>query len=488
LRPWGYWAHRIGARHAASRMSRARSRSPLPADSLKISRTIAGFGRYASKRPDGLRVDRDGCMKLDDIMNSWGDRHGLRETDILHAVRRHMFREHEHGGSLRFAIDGDHDGGIVIRVMPKEDEDRVDRRRRHASPQNGVLFPAVGMRPPEKRIPKKIGSVTKAPVPTRPRPINATKTPALADKLSMSLDDLISTNEVIDLEADDTNEARQQRVRHSFRQMGLTPETMHLRRPPQDRDRHGEGRNGKGGDRPETRGRNRGGWSAAERMHRYISWIAKAGFKELGLQQQAGGWLELAGIAAAVTRNRKDLGDFDAEKLKMYIQETDVDGRFEINGCQLRKVDKADRRRRDSQRSPFEPSAPTGQAAVREPLEMLEVSSSASSGRHRRRSRSLSLGSDSDRLGADEEDDALAAKCQNLRVSGDMEDVKPEIKTELRPNRGTVQIPTPDPPPGEYWTQYKDEGDKGLFWWFYDGPLGQWWVGQDGGEPLQYCG
>ena len=65
--------------------------SPLPADSLKISRTIAGFGkalssrsvratecrgkgaqlayvkrgRYVSKRPDGLRVDRDGCMKLD---------------------------------------------------------------------------------------------------------------------------------------------------------------------------------------------------------------------------------------------------------------------------------------------------------------------------------------------------------------------------------------------------------------------------------------
>eukprot|EP00438_Fugacium_kawagutii_P020246 Skav232483 [mRNA] locus=scaffold2877:268415:272296:+ [translate_table: standard] len=90
----------------ADRSREDRSRSPTETDSLKISKAIAGFGRYPSKRPHGLHVDHLGCMKLDDIMRYWGFAQGLAEKDVMHAVRKHMFRETAEGGSLRFALDG----------------------------------------------------------------------------------------------------------------------------------------------------------------------------------------------------------------------------------------------------------------------------------------------------------------------------------------------------------------------------------------------
>ena len=73
-------------------------------------------------------------------------------------IRQHMFRETAAGGSLRFAIDGDAQGGIVIRVMPsKEDGQRVRRRPTFDDQpyERGLLGRAFGMRqPPERRIPK----------------------------------------------------------------------------------------------------------------------------------------------------------------------------------------------------------------------------------------------------------------------------------------------------------------------------------------------
>eukprot|EP00435_Cladocopium_sp_Y103_P069397 s861_g33.t1 len=105
-----------------------RSRSPTDVNALRISKAIAAFGRYPSHRPKGLHVDHLGCMQLDDIMRYWGHGQGLEEKDIMHAVRRHMFRETSEGGSLRFALDGDADGRIVVRVMPSQDE-RPSRNR-----------------------------------------------------------------------------------------------------------------------------------------------------------------------------------------------------------------------------------------------------------------------------------------------------------------------------------------------------------------------
>uniref|UniRef100_A0A7S4V3K5 Uncharacterized protein n=1 Tax=Alexandrium monilatum TaxID=311494 RepID=A0A7S4V3K5_9DINO len=91
--------------------------APGSADSERISRSIAIFGRYPNKRPSGLRVDDEGCFGLKDLMRTWGDKEGLTEETILSAVRENMF--HEEGGALRFAIGENPDGSIFIRVLPK---------------------------------------------------------------------------------------------------------------------------------------------------------------------------------------------------------------------------------------------------------------------------------------------------------------------------------------------------------------------------------
>eukprot|EP00490_Sorites_sp_Unknown_P025899 CAMPEP_0114666698 /NCGR_PEP_ID=MMETSP0191-20121206/33048_1 /TAXON_ID=126664 /ORGANISM="Sorites sp." /LENGTH=332 /DNA_ID=CAMNT_0001915061 /DNA_START=11 /DNA_END=1009 /DNA_ORIENTATION=- len=298
------------------------------------------------------------------------------------------------------------------------------------------------------------------------------------DKLDMSLDDLIRSDHVIDLEDDDAAFRRREKVIGKFRQMGLTPDTAHVRRAPMDRDDFHSG----GRRRDDGRGRRR--WSPAEKVQRWISWVVQAGYKELGIMLAEGGWVDLAALAAAIPRSRPDFGDFDAEKLRVFIQDSDLDGRFEINPAnQLRKVPK-DMRKAKSQRSPFE-RKPPGNAVPRDPMDMIEVASSASSDHGRRQGRSPSPSSNSDEIGPhdDLEDAALAEQCQNLRVSGDVEDVKQPVKAETR--WPTVKVPTPDPPPGEHWTRYQDEGG-GEFWYFYDGPLGQFWCGAESNVVMSY--
>ena len=43
----------------------------------------------------------------------------------------------------------------------------------------------------------------------------------------------------------------------------------------------------------------------------------------------------------------------------------------------------------------------------------------------------------------------------------------------------------PPPPPGEGWTQYQDSACDGITWWYYEGSLGTWCIG-DGIEVQEY--
>ena len=44
--------------------------------------------------------------------------------------------------------------------------------------------------------------------------------------------------------------------------------------------------------------------------------------------------------------------------------------------------------------------------------------------------------------------------------------------------------PAPPGPPGPYWIEYQHEG---IPWFFYEGPLGQWWVDSLGEPPIPFC-
>ena len=52
-------------------------------------------------RPAALRVDASGAFRLDNLMSVWGRAQGLCESEIVDALREHMF--HKDKTSLRFA-------------------------------------------------------------------------------------------------------------------------------------------------------------------------------------------------------------------------------------------------------------------------------------------------------------------------------------------------------------------------------------------------
>jgi hypothetical protein len=102
----------------------ARSRSPKRGTEW-ISRVVAGFGRYPERRPPGLRVDVNGGMRLDSLVSVWGREHGLTEKKLLDAIKTHLFHEPDEKASkglLRFVIDTDAEGFLVVRTRPKRAE------------------------------------------------------------------------------------------------------------------------------------------------------------------------------------------------------------------------------------------------------------------------------------------------------------------------------------------------------------------------------
>lgn len=58
-----------------------------------------------------------------------------------------------------------------------------------------------------------------------------------------------------------------------------------------------------------------------------------------------------------------------------------------------------------------------------------------------------------------------------------------EVDRSHDPGRApSSDVSRPPGPPGEFWTQYTDEG-QGKTWWFYEGPLGKWWCDDDDAVP-----
>jgi len=553
-------------------MTQDRSRSPKRGTSW-ISRAISSFGRYPEKRPRGLCADETGAFPLEQLMVHWGREHGLKEQDVLEALREHMFADQDgKDGHLRFVIDADQMGNIIVRVPPKR-----FRRPRTTAPSDQATSEA----------PVKMATDSPRLEPAKPK---STK-----EKLSMSLGDLISTDR--DAEArvrvsrddkarEDFREARlvqeqtarplnfsvyrdpdpsrpvhpslrntnyraygmpaprmvpvvtmvpetvatstpvsltpssqygilrAERVKHRFQQMGLTNSTSHIReaarpttRDARDgrarRERHERREDQVAGPQKPTvidlegdenadvsvdgarpvdaeraeRARRREGRSTIEHIQRWIGWVLKKGHTELNLAVADGGWVQLEGLAKAISGQRPDLGDFDAGTLQTILEANNNVGRFEIAGGRLRKVPHGERRR--TQHAPRTTNSSSAQPTdLQDKIRAVErrglsPDSSDSSERGGVPSRSASRSrSRSPAMVTGEEDSALAQRCAtSLHVAGDVDILDAgEAAAYLEPDQ------MPAVPPGEHWTKYIDDD---LLWWHYDGPLGQWWCSPD---------
>lgn len=110
---------------------RQRTRSPFRRTdkTLKISRAVCGFGRYADNRPPGLNLLPGGGLRLSELMAVWGRKQGLREDDVLQAIKAHMFHDGT-SGALRFSIDCNEEGEIILRVLPRRAKEAGSRETR----------------------------------------------------------------------------------------------------------------------------------------------------------------------------------------------------------------------------------------------------------------------------------------------------------------------------------------------------------------------
>jgi len=164
----------------------ARSRSPKRGTEW-ISRTVAGFGRYPERRPPGLRVDVSGGMRLDSLVSVWGRHHGLTEQKLLDAIKAHMFHEADEKatkGLLRFVIDTDAEGSLVVRTRPKRAEVLAQpvRAAECATPLR------VQRRAPTLRgsVLRQVASHSASSVPTKPLTPN-TQAPSLKEHVAQEV-------------------------------------------------------------------------------------------------------------------------------------------------------------------------------------------------------------------------------------------------------------------------------------------------------------
>ncbi|CAJ1409386.1 unnamed protein product [Effrenium voratum] len=215
--------------------SRRRSRTP-PGQSLQetkqslyISKQLVSFGRYPTHRPKGLRVC-EGSLTLNNLMECWAQPEGFSRLDVLNAVRKHMF--HEGGQELRFELT-------------QEGQDKVIK----VKPRRGAGRPLDEERGSERRQRSRVSTPLSTPLST-PRSTPLSTPRSTRDKLNASLDDIIHEENRGDQSAPPGSSREpfatfsRPSLQRKMDQMGLTPQTKHLRRPPMS-DRGGRHRGGR---------------------------------------------------------------------------------------------------------------------------------------------------------------------------------------------------------------------------------------------------
>jgi len=220
------------------------------------------------------------------------------------------------------------------------------------------------------------------------------------------------------------------RVHRSMEQMGLTTKTQHLRQAPRHASREMHWKN-KGKDWKQRGNYDVGGKYSgrplSEQIQRWLGWMLRKGYDELGLNRTEIGWVNVNEVAMAMKRSRPDFGEFDGETLMKEIEQNDAVGRFEFKLGHVRKV-------------------PKGSCPSRVP----------------RRSQSVS-----------------SVESLHSSRSPPGRGTSSPAPMQIEPS-GSEE--GPPPPPGKNWTKYQD-GDH--FWWYYSGSLGKWWC-DEGAKPQRY--
>lgn len=394
-------------------------------------------------------VDGNGSFALSNLMECWGESQGLTEQEVLAAVKAHMFHEGD-DRALRFEITSDRSGGVLIRALPKRHGESRGGGGGGGSAwgkggswnrtwSSGDWGGRGGDRESiDRRNSQRRGSGSAWPPRQDGRRITRDS------KMEMALEDIIKRDPsgrprpgaMHDEPGDRREHPRADRIRNAMGQMGHSQSTRHVRGGP------------------------KGGKDSDERLHRWLSWLFKSGHEELAVRSE-NGWFDLETVCAALRMSRPDMGPYTAAQLVAYLEKTDVAGRFQIEGNNIRKLVRDERQRRDGPA----PSAKGGGKGFKGGRGIARTNGTR---------RSSSLSSQGSRRGG------LAMQSPSPMQESEGSDLADALDQGLRmaPEREDrlASLGRPNPPPGEYWTEYQDEE---MGWWHYVGPLGEWWCTSD---------
>lgn len=410
-----------------------RSRSPVDRDSEWISRQVASLARYGHKRPQGLKIDTSGGIRLSDLAAGWGQKNGYTKQQILSALQKHMY--HENSGTLRFQMRGEPPGDLTIRVHRRRDgvtlkggEDTAA-----AAAAGGSAVP-WGTKPSLVKPKAAAGSIAADGVVVKPRVAGGGGASSSAAKVATPQQ---SWRDKADERWDD---------KKSWDKRKGWSDPWYDDDDDDDED--------EGWNKQDSWKKGRSSWlesdwrggdvwkrehSDGEKVQRWLAYALRSGDKNLGVVVEQGGWASIDDLAEAMSNRRPKLGISDGQQLRELLRDTDALGRFEVDDRgRVRKVHRDYRQ-------------PRGSASV------------------------VGYGGD-----AWEEDEASAEEPPKGRQRTVAEPGREEPQ-DSAPIATANGPDAPDKPPGPGWTKYIDDD---VIWYFYEGPKGKWWM-QEGEERPQ---
>jgi len=414
---------------------RDQSRTPRGGRAQWISKTLAQLGRYKHQRPDGLEVDNQGCLTLQNLMDTWGYSNGVTEDEVVQAVQQNMVNERTGGSRFKMHQDSK-TGDTVIQV----------HRAGGEWPSNNAK--STTWSSSSWNSGKSWNDDSQAKQEQNSWSSNQWKSNGDWDNKSSNGSYGNRTESWVKIEPKTETWTSRGNSAGGWRLQGSQDNTSS----------QGWKNQNKGGGHTHD---------VTEQIQRYMGYLLKNGGKE-GVHADWAGYASLSSMVEAMQNWKPDFGINDVESLKRFLQETDHEGRFTVD--KQDRVRKVDRNARNggqgswTNNSAGQDRRPT-QPTQREPV----------------------------RFNAFTPAYAPMSKEEAVDYGGDDDANTPgvsTVKTEQHDNgenhaRDRDDGKKPKNPPGKHWIQYDDNN---TIWWYYEGPKGTWWMGPEHSEPQPYSG
>mmetsp|Transcript_78239 Transcript_78239/g.162449 ORF Transcript_78239/g.162449 Transcript_78239/m.162449 type:complete len:475 (-) Transcript_78239:70-1494(-) len=462
-----------------------RSRSP---NKEWISRAVVGFLRYPDKRPQGLQTGSDGSVLVSSLVDVWGSKNGLTAEDVLNVVYKNMDNNR---GTKRFEVTQLPNGDTAIAAAARDGGGGRAKGATNAWGSSGDASNGWSSKDAPAAAGGGAASASSssswkakddwkssswqdagaAPATDKWKDASTSKDAWSEKKQDSGKDAWGQKADKKDAWQDwkakddsSTNSWKGQDWKASSSSTATATTDAW-----QDTSSWGSAKsswNSKEADSSADAGKwgsaSGGLWPNGEKIQRWIGYMLRQPHVD-----KAGGWMDIDELLQAAAKEKPNFGLNSRADIDAMLKETDHESRFEVDAAAncLRKVPRNERGGQHQKSN--KPSANYWGKEAAAPAS--NASTPRSSRKH-----------DYHDYPSVPTANEPAEESQN--GVWEVPDEDEDQQKEAYDPESYAEDGAPQPPPGEHWTQYED---KGVFWWYYDGPLGQWWLSSDTDKKVQ---